>query len=64
MCETKGNDIDEENFDDDLVELFKKFKESNEREAGEPLDNKNLKVDFVNIITEKISKLVDNNFEK
>lgn len=53
--------VTDEELDEDLVSLFKNFKEINEREAGEPLDNEDLKVDFVFTIQEKISKLVDDN---
>lgn len=51
----------EEDLDNDLLDLFKKFKDLNEQEAGEPLDNENLRVDFAFVVAEKISQM-DLNF--
>lgn len=63
MCYQNINFDDEESLDEDLLNLFKKFKEINESEAGEPLNTETLKVDFVNTIQEKISELVDDDEE-
>jgi len=46
------------NLDEELLTLFKHFKEVNEEDAGEKLDNYDLIVDFCNMIQEKIEKIV------
>jgi len=59
MC--SGNNLQEADMflDEELLELFKHFKEINEHEAGEPLKNEDLIVDFIFTIQEKIGKLVE-----
>ena len=48
MCLNNLNLIDAEmNLDDDLLKLYKSFKEINESEAGENLDDEDLIVDFI-----------------
>ena len=56
-----NGDSHEQNLclDEELLNLFKHFKEINEQEAQEKLSNEDLIVDFCNLISEKISKLVD-----
>lgn len=64
MCQNlhEGNEFDED-LDEALFNLFKKFKDINEKEAGEPLNIEDLKVDFIMVIQEKISKVVDDNIK-
>jgi len=51
------NDLDY-NLDEELLTLFKHYKEVNELEAEEKLKNEDLIVDFVFSIQDKIGKLV------
>jgi hypothetical protein len=48
----------EGDFNENLINLFKKFKELRKNE-----DLEDLKIDFVFLIQEKISKIVDDNFD-
>lgn len=50
-------------FDESLLNLFKKFKEGNEIETDEKIDDDILKVDFVNYIQDNISKLIEEDIE-
>ena len=57
MCINRQDFEAEQDLDEDLLDLFKRFKDLNEQEAGEPLNNEDLRVDFAFMIQEKISTL-------
>jgi len=49
--------IDNEDLDLSLLDLFKKYKEINEQQAGEKIDNETLRLDFSFVILEKIGEM-------
>jgi hypothetical protein len=60
MCIRRDFDDSQESFDENLLELYKQFKECNEQEAGEKISDDVIMVDFSNYITENIARVVEN----
>lgn len=56
MCGIR--DDGQEIFDESLLNLFKMFKDGEEAEAGEPIDNEGIKKEFCDYINNNISRII------